>query len=97
MMVQRNDITPTSSAKTRRKTQRGNTRPRRGRVASGGLITMPQVINEIMPKTVVKSPPSLQHFGPRGTVGFGYEKSLVVASLMKGILEPMYRCGSTWG
>jgi len=54
-------------------------------------------LRSALPKTVDKSPPSLQHFGPRGTVGFGYEKSLVVASLMKGILEPMYRCGSTWG
>ena len=37
VVVRRDDITPTSSAKTRRKTQRGNTRPRRGRVTRGGL------------------------------------------------------------
>jgi len=37
VVVRRDDITPTSSAKTRRKTQRGNTRQRRGRVAKGGL------------------------------------------------------------
>ena len=37
VVVRHDDITPTSPAQTRRKTQRGNTRPCRGRVARGGL------------------------------------------------------------